>query len=264
MARVLALPEADHVQFPNPPLKAMLGQVRFPTILKIASPAGLAEFQEELRGDYPEYAEEQQLSLAIGPGGMSPAGESKNTKFSTTDGGWSVVLNPTFVTLEASIAKKYSNYEEFRERFARVWDAALRHLGPTKSAQQGLRYIDFFDWDDVTAAEWGRYISPTLLGLLGADALVGHVEHTLTDARLQLSDEMAISLKYGLVRGGPDNVLGFLLDTDCLSQTTHDDVTVDAVLSRFDAFHDEIHVLFHWAVTPEAKERFSDANARSD
>jgi len=263
MTRTLTLPDAEHEQFPTPPLKVMLGQVRFPAILKIAEPAGLAPFQEEIREEYSEYSEEQQLSLAVGPEGMSAAGESRNYRFTTTDGAWSVVLNPMFLTLEASIAKKYSNYQEFRDRFAHLWDVALRHLRPTKSVQQGLRYIDFFDWDDVAPAEWGRYINAHLLGVLGAENIVEHVQHTLTDTRLQLTSEMGLSLKYGLVRSGPENAVGFLMDTDCLSQAPQEDVSVEAILSRFDSFHDEIHVLFHWAVTPEAKERFRGGSASS-
>jgi uncharacterized protein (TIGR04255 family) len=264
MTRALALPDAKHEQFTNPPLKVMLGQVRFPAILKIASHAALASFHEEIRKEYSEYSQEQQLTIAVGPEGMSQAGEAKNHRFATADGAWSVVLNPNFLTLEASIAKKYSNYEAFRERFGFVWDVAVRQLEPTTVAQQGLRYIDFFDWDDVGPGDWGRYINPHLLGALGAPDVVGHVEHTVTDMRLRLTDEIALSFKYGLARSGPESALGFLMDTDCLSQTPQEDVSVEAVLSRFDTFHDEIHVLFHWAVTDEAKERFRAGSATSD
>ena len=96
---------------------------------------------------------------------MQPAAEaSKNYRFTTSDGGWSIVVNQGFVTLEASIATKYSTYEEFHDRFQQAWDAVLRHLEPTRIAQQGLRYVDFFDWDDVSLDNWSRYISPPLLG----------------------------------------------------------------------------------------------------
>ncbi|TMC47397.1 MAG: TIGR04255 family protein [Chloroflexi bacterium] len=264
MTRALSLPDADHEQFDNPPLKVMLGQVRFPAILKLADPAGLAAFQDEIRSEYSEYGVEQQLNLAVGPEGMSTAGEAKNYKFSTSDGAWSVVVNPMFVTLEASVATRYSNYEEFSDRFGRIWEAALRLLGPTKSQQQGLRYIDFFDWPDVAPSEWGRYLNPYLLGLLGAEEIVNNVEHTLTDARLKLTDDIAIAFKYGLVRSGPENALGFLMDTDCLSQTPQDDVTTEAILKRFNDFHEEIHRLFHWCLTPEAIERFRVGSARSN
>jgi uncharacterized protein (TIGR04255 family) len=264
MTGALPLPEAQHEQFVNPPLKVMLGQIRFPAILKVADMAALAAFQDEIRSEYTEYSVEQQLNIAVGPEGMSPSGEARNYRFATPDEAWTVILNPTFVTLEASVAKKYSNYAEFRERFAHIWDVVLRLLSPTKVAQQGLRYINFFDWQDVKVADWGRYINPHLLGLLGADEIAPNVEHTVADARLQLTEEIYITFKYGLVRSGPENARGFLMDTDCLSQVPQDDVDVNAVLARFDAFHDEIHRLFHWAVTAEAKERFRGASPGSD
>ena len=187
MPRSLSLPDAPHEQFPSPPLKAMLGQVRFPAILRVAKPAELAGFQDEIRNEYSEYSEEQQLNIAVGPEGIAATGEAKNHRFSTADGAWSIVLNPTFLTLEASIATEYSNYDGFRSRFAQVWDAALRHLQPAKAVQQGLRYIDHFDWADVSPTDWGRYINPHLLGILGVDDLARHVQHTLSDTRLEAS-----------------------------------------------------------------------------
>lgn len=258
MARILELPDADHVQYSNAPLKLMLGQVRFPAILKIAAPGGLASFQEEIRKDYSEYAEEQQIGLVISPEGMQPAGDmSRNYRFSTADGGWSIVVNQGFVTLEASIATKYSTYDEFHDRFERAWDAVLRHLEPTRITQQGLRYVDFFDWADVKPDGWDQFISSALLGTLGVKELVHHVEHSVTDVRLKLRDLGFMSLKYGLSRGGPENVLGFLLDTDVFSQVPQETTSVAFVMDRFKAFHEEIHVVFNWATTPAARERFN-------
>jgi uncharacterized protein (TIGR04255 family) len=256
MPRVLALPFANHEEFPNPPVKAMLGQVRFPAILKIAQSGELGGFQDEIRAEYPEYSQEQQISMALGPEGMSATEQVQNHRFATSDGSWSVVLNQTFLTLEASVATKYSNYDDFRDRFATVWQTALQHLGPLRATQQGLRYVDVLDWDDVVAGEWSEYVQQNLLGLLGVPELSQHVQHDLTDSRLQLTDEVFIALKYGLVRSGPESALGFMFDVDCLSQAPHEDIDVEAITSRFDAFHEEIHVLFHWAMKPKAKERF--------
>ncbi len=242
----------------------MLGQVRFPPILKIAAPGGLADIQEEIRDRYSEYSEEHQVNLAIGPQGIIPQAEANTHRFKSADGAWSVVLSTTSLTLEASIATKYSNYDEFRERFEHVWTVALRHLKPDQLVQQGLRYVDHLDWEDVGLGEWTRYVNQQLLGVLGVQELRERTVHTLTDARLELDDEVVLALKYGLVRSGPENALGFMLDTDCFSQAPTDDVSTERVRQQFDGFHDEIHVLFHWAFTDEAKERFRDASARGN
>lgn len=260
MARALTLPDHDREQFPHPPLKVMLGQVRFPAILRLTNLAGIAEFQEELRGEYPNFAQEQQLNIAVGPEGLAPGEETKNFRFSTADGGWSIVVNPTFLTLEAAVATKYSNYDEFRTRFAAIWAVALKYLQPASATQQGLRYVDHLDWPDVAPNEWGRYINSNLLGVLGAPELGVGIQHTLTDTRLELGDGVVLSFKYGLVRSGPESALGFLMDTDCFSQSTMENISVEDVVGRFDRFHEEIHVLFHWAATEEAKERFRSGN----
>lgn len=259
--RALALPDAAREQFSTPPLKVMLGQVRFPPILKVAAPGALADFQEEIADEYPLYSEEHQVNLAIGPQGVVPQAESSTHRFKSEDGAWSVVLSTTFVTLEASIATKYSNYDEFRERFEYVWTVALAQLKPSQLVQQGLRYVDHLDWDDVALGEWTRYVNEHLLGVLGVQELRERTVHTLTDARLELDDQVTLALKYGLVRSGPENALGFLLDTDCFKQAATVDVGPEHVSKQFDAFHDEIHVLFHWAFTDEAKERFRGASA---
>lgn len=234
----------------------MLGQVRFPTIARIASLSELAAFHEEIRGEYPEFGQEQQINLAVSSHGISPTDETRNHRFSTGDGAWSVVLNPSFVTLEASVVTKYSNFDDFRERFVTVWDATLRHLRPSRITQQGLRYVDHMDWPDVALSDWASYINVSLLGLLSVDGLSERVQHSLTDARLDLGEGTALSVKYGLARAGPEQALGFFLDSDCLMQTPTEDVSVEHVVDRFDRFHEEIHVFFHWATTAKAKERF--------
>jgi uncharacterized protein (TIGR04255 family) len=50
------IPAVEHEVFANPPLKVMLGQVRFPPVLRIADPAYLASFQEAVRHQFPPFA----------------------------------------------------------------------------------------------------------------------------------------------------------------------------------------------------------------
>src|SRR5271167_2927396 len=61
------IPQVEHEVFARPPLKAMLGQVRFPPILKIADLSSLGGFQETIREDWPQFSQEQQLSVLVGP-----------------------------------------------------------------------------------------------------------------------------------------------------------------------------------------------------
>jgi len=235
----------------------MLGQIRFPPVLRAADAAGLAPFQEELGDDFPNFAEEQQFSLSFGPEVPVQALPARSYRFSSGDGAWSIVVSPNSLTLEA-IADRYTSYDAFRERFARVWSVALRHLRPTRRLQQGLRYIDHIE-RDLSVREWTEWIRPELVGFVGDEALSDWVKQALTDIRFELS-EGTLAFKHGIVPSGPEAKWGYLLDFDYFEQKEDLDVGVDAVLAKFDAFHDELYAFFRWCVTEKALEEFRYAD----
>ena len=73
------IPTAEHEVFPNPPLKVMLGQLRFPPVLRIADPASLASFQDGIRHEFPTFRQEQQLTLMVGLQGPQGRGRLEYT-----------------------------------------------------------------------------------------------------------------------------------------------------------------------------------------
>lgn len=257
MPRSLSVPHVDHEQFESPPLKAMLGQVQFPPILRVADMAYLAPFQEAIAGQFPEFAEEQQVSLMVGPEGVLQSGAGKAYRFASADRSWSIVLSPTALTLEAA-ADRYTSYAEFRGRFEEVWEAARAHLRPTRRVQQGLRYIDHIE-RELSSAGWAEWIRPELLGVVGQPELSDHVLQSLADVRLKLSSGI-MSFKHGIVQAGPEGKWGYMLDFDYFRQQESDDTGTESVLEQFDVFHEEIYALFRWCVTPKALETFRRGN----
>src|SRR5262249_47297648 len=145
------------------PLRAMLGQVRFPTVLRIADLGALAPFQEAIRDDFPTYREEQQVSLVVLPQGPQAPQVQPAHRFVTQDQAWSILLTPDAVTLEADVTAGYTSYEEFVRRFRLVWAALLAAFAPSRVDRQGLRYVDHLEGDH-TATEWAAYINGDLLG----------------------------------------------------------------------------------------------------
>lgn len=252
MTVALNLPEVEHERFAEPPLKAMLGQLRFPPILRLADAAGLAPLQDALRDDFPELREEHQVSIAIGSEGAAQTAQ-RLWRLSTEDGAWSVLFAPDFVTLEAE-PNQYTDYQEFRERFARLWEVAFEHLKPLRRVQQGLRYIDHIA-GDLRGPEWERWINADLLGMTRLEGFADSLEHALTDVRFRLPDGQ-LSFKHGMVRAGPENAPGYLLDFDCFSQEPSEELDVETVLGLFDSFHDVIWRLFRFSVTDQAVEGF--------
>ena len=257
MTRVLDLPAVEHETLPSPPLKAMLGQVRFPPILRIADPSGLAVFQESLREEFPHLSEEQQISITIGPEGPTQKTDLRQWRFSSADKAWSIVLSPSFLTVEAA-ADRYTSYKAFRETFARIWEVALSELQPARRLQQGLRYIDHIE-KELPGPEWASFINPELLGPIADQRFGDRLKQAICDLRFEL-DSGQLAFKHGILTAGPENRVGYLLDFDYFEQEESEDLTVKTILSRFDAFHDEIYALFRWCITDKALEEFRRGN----
>jgi uncharacterized protein (TIGR04255 family) len=236
----------------------MLGQVRFPPILRLDDRDFLAPLQEELRASYPEFAQEDQLGFLVGPQGPVQTPATRRWRLATSDAAWSVVVAPEFLTLEAS-APAYTDYQEFRHRFGAVWDAALRHIRPSRRVQQGLRYVNHIE-RAMPIAAWRELVNPTLLGSFAIEVFGEELAQGICDLRIQRADGI-LAMKHGLLRAGPDQSIGYLLDFDYFSQTLSNDLAADDILRTFDDFHGVIYPLFRWSVTERAVRDFRGGGA---
>jgi uncharacterized protein (TIGR04255 family) len=246
----LTLPGFAHERFPNAPLKSMLGQVRFAPILQISDPGYLGPFQEQLRARYPRLEREDEVGVLVSTEGAFRTDASRRWRLSGPDA-WSVVLAIDFVTLEAG-PTNYTTFQEFRERFGEIWEATLSNLHPSHGAQQGLRYINHLE-RVIPPAEWRQLINPELLGAIGSDVLGDELQQAICDLRLTRPDGQLV-IKHGLVKAGPQQVQGYLLDFDYFTQDVGEDLSMERILNRFEAFHDVIYALFRWCLTDAATE----------
>jgi uncharacterized protein (TIGR04255 family) len=252
------IPDVEREVFPHPPLKAMLGQVRFPPILRIVDLGSLGGFQDAIRASWPMFAQEQQINVQIGPQGLQQAGTARALRFTASDSMWSALLTPDSLTMEADLSSgRYTSYEEFSERFAELWAALVDHFQPGGIVQQGLRYVDHFE-RDLPAAAWAEFINPELLGPLTGTFGTG-VMQTLSDLRFRRDDGVLV-FKHGIVPAGPDDKPGYLLDFDYFMQEQDDDISVDAVVKRFNSYHDVIYAFFRWCLTSRTLEELRDGN----
>ncbi|HTZ65212.1 MAG TPA: TIGR04255 family protein [Solirubrobacteraceae bacterium] len=249
----LDIPTVEHEVFRNPPLKAMLGRVRFPTVLRIADLPSLAPFQEAIRHEFPTFSQERQLSFVVGPQGPQGASAQQAFRFITEDGGWSILLTPETVTLEADVAVRYASYDEFVERFQLAWTAILTHFGPRQVARQRLRYVDHLE-SERSAPEWASLINPDLLGPV-VERFGDAVTQSASELRLSLADGVLV-FKHGMLPVGPDGKMGYLLDFDYSTEQPSDDTSLDAIMQRFNRYHETLHSFFRWCVTDAALEIF--------
>lgn len=251
------IPAVEHESFASPPLKAMLGQVRFPTDLRIADIQALAGFQHDIRADWPQFDREQQLKVVFGPQGIQEAGSAGAFRFTSEDRAWSAVLTPDSITLEAGIeASGYTSYEEFDRRFRSIWTALVEHFEPTAVLQQGLRYVNHIA-RQLPAAQWAELVNPELLGPI-ATSLSKDLVQAICDLRFD-RERGTLVFKHGIAAAGPENQMGYLLDFDCFCQERLEDTTVEALVKRFGESHEEIYAFFRWCLTEQALEEFRHA-----
>jgi uncharacterized protein (TIGR04255 family) len=131
----LTLPEVEHEHFEHSPLKSMLGQVRFPPILRLSERAFISAFQDALRADYPELQREDEVGLALSEDASFRTETSRRWRLVGRDG-WVINLAPEFVTLQVDPAS-YTDYTEFRGRFTVIWEQVLEHFPPPSQLSKG-------------------------------------------------------------------------------------------------------------------------------
>lgn len=253
MSLDIDIPRIEHEVFANPPLKVMLGQVRFPTVLRIADIGSLVPFQEAIRHQFPTFRQEQQITLMVVPQGPQGPTVQQAFRFITGDGAWSMLLTPDAVTLEADVAAGYTSYDQFVDRFRLVWGAIVGHFAPDRILRQGLRYVDHIE-GDRPAPEWASVINSALLGPV-VERFGAAISQTASELRLSRDDGVLV-FKHGMLPLGPDARMGYLLDFDYFNEEPSDDTSLEAVMGRFGGYHETLSRLFRWCVTDTALEAF--------
>ena len=253
MALPYQLPATPHVRLRKSPLQLLLGQIRYPPIMALADIRYIAPFQEALRGTYPEFGQEQQLGLQITPTGTVQTEDSRQWRLASGDGVWVILVNPSGITLQSG-SSDYTDYGEFRSRFAAIWDLALVHFRPSRRVQQGLRYVNHIE-GDLQAHEWSTMINPELLGPIGSPRFGNELRQAICELVLERPNGQ-FKLKHGIAATGPDMKRGYLLDFDYLTQQRPEELSLSEVLSSFDSFHELIYGMFRWSITPRALKSF--------
>ena len=86
-------------------------------------------------------------------------------------------------------------------------------------------------------------------------AMACDVFQAIADIRFRREDG-TLAFKHGLVPLGPENAPGYLLDFDYFTQEKDDDPSLDAIMQRFDRYHDVIYAFFRWCISERALEEF--------
>ena len=168
--------QSERCIYRNNPLAEVICQLRFPEILIIgANPP--AEFQEEIRADYPRYTARKEspaprITGAPGHFALDKQPETINYQFVSEDGIWRINMTSRFISLSCS---RYTCWEDFAGKLDKPLAAFIKVYKPAYFERIGLRYMNFISRRDLDleGMPFNELISPIYLGPLADEELSG-------------------------------------------------------------------------------------------
>ena len=251
----MPFPETERVIYKKNPLDKVICQLRYPPILKIDSEVP-AEFQENIRADFPFYKENFEIQQEITVGirrqlapeilNQSKKSEmSKNHEFTSQDNIWKINLTRTFLSISAS---KYRRWEDFFEMFKPSIRALQKVYAPPFFTRIGLRYIDIFDREKLGIPEmnWTELLKPHFLGLLSSEVgpKIKHFENIYEVNLADNSSVVRIAALFVMNRKSKDKCYKVDSDFYCPKRTNLSDYE-----DKLEFLHKRATRLIRWIIT---------------
>lgn len=246
------------------PVVYVLAQIRFSAVLKMAE--YIPAIQENLRGDYPRYEQQQTATLQIG--GQGVAAPPLATRWSFED----KAQQCGFIIDQSSLVFHTSNYVDFPHFRDQLLEgvAIVQNIVNTPLIERvGLRYIDLIMPTDDQPIE--RYMKPELVGFsLAPLGLNNEVNQQLVNARTEAGQiwvrftkamhasplppdlgSVALQLK----RVPSVDKESAIMDTDHFAEKSMD-FDMDQLTQVIDALHVPLGDVFKAAITEHAIEQW--------
>lgn len=259
----LQLPEPENVVFERPPLVLAVFQVRFSSLVEVASQDyDIKPFRNAIEDEYPHFTPVKQVAVQVDV----RSGEPKQTetvqwRFTDESANWTVVLASDFLTLEV---RRYKHFPEFTSRLRSLLSALVKHVRPKIGTRLGLRYINEIR---VGAERLSSIVRPELLGLLAVPELESHAAQCSQEAVLRLPDDQTIQMRFGFFPDGstvqpppgqqsPSGPF-FLLDFDAYKMFSAPillRMEPESIGEYVDRYHNEIEKIFRWSMTEKFTE----------
>jgi len=255
----MPFPQAQRVIYNKNPLDSVICQLRFSPILKIEGDIP-AEFQDRIRGDFPNFSETMQFKHVYTQGEkdapppdivkqlLQSSSGTKNYEFSSEDGHWKINLTRNFLALTSH---DYIRWEEFKERLKTPLNALIDIYAPNVFTRIGLRYVNvirrsILGLDNVG---WNELIKPSVLGIMGSTELSNHVKNFESRYEIGLSDEESIvKIITKFVQAEDDKEICYMIDSDFYDLKK---IGIDAAIEKLDFFNVRASRLIHWCITEQ-------------
>lgn len=254
-------PPPTEVPLAAAPLVRVIAQVRFPVIASVERRDFIGPFQEAIRSAYPVLRPEQNRSFLVGDKGVVDERTTTAWRFFDEGAHWTLTLAPDFLALETH---RYSNRNDFLERFHHVLDAAQEHINPAVIDRLGVRYISRIT--GASLEDLDTLVRPEVRGIL-ATPLQPHVFHSLTDNMLALPDDNRLIARWGVVPPNatvdpaaiePIGERSWILDLDAFRAFNPGEGRLEtaSIVAQARTFAERIYSVFRWAVTEEFLRRY--------
>jgi len=223
-------------------LAEVICQLRFPEILAISANPPV-EFQEVIRGTFPQYNVRQEVSAPKQP-------PVPNYQFVSPDGTWRINLTGKFISLTCN---HYRCWEDFAKQLDKPLAAFIKLYRPAFFERIGLRYLNFFSRTalNLENVPYSRLLDPCWLGPLSQDDVVpSAVTHCGVDTQLNLKSGCRVKIHAGpgLVKrnGQSDPEPKFIFDMDLFMPGQ---VPVNHSAGALQTLHSQAFPIFRGAIT---------------
>ena len=257
----MPFPKSDREIYKNNPLDGVICQFRFPTILSISSEPP-AKFQEEIRREYPLYAQQGPPDIPDIPAeiraslpsqirdalpGLGLAQGPITYTFQTEDLTRTIALAQDSVSVSES---RYRQWDDFRAEIERAENILREIYAPAFYTRVGLRYRDVLDRRHygLDSVPWSDLLNPVFLGVLGSKEIAQDVQQFQTRALLTIPDVDGgqVLLQHGIAVREEDGEPAYLIDADFFTENRCD---YDAAFKATNKFNRWAGHLFRWAIT---------------
>lgn len=237
------------VKYKNSPLKEVIFQLRFPTILSINAKEPV-ELQERLRAEYPLYSDNIEQIKERQANGEVTESSAHRYQFISADGQYMVSLSSSFIALSTLC---YETWEKFSDRIENVLKSFLEVYQTKIFVRVGLRYKDVITKSRYGFAgkKWNELVKPEVIGIISDIDEKNLMEYHLMSVHKQKEDESVVRNQFEFVLVDKHDEISLLLDCDySLSQV----LPVENYLEIAEMLHNHSSNFIENSITPALRE----------
>lgn len=247
----MPFPASERVVYERNPLEQVICQLRFPSILKIASQEP-AEFQDLVRKKYPLYEHTpsrpdlpDQWSDVLSKLGVDFGGEVKH-EFRSESAKQAIALTKDFVAFTDS---DYKRWEQFIDEVRTTKHALETVYEPAFYSRVGLRFRDEIDREqlDLGQVPWADLLRDVLLGFLHDKGVRSRISETQTQLAIRLDEPLGsfMAIRHGLENRSDTGSEVYFIDIDCFISGK---VNTNDVTPALESFHRVSGDFFRWVI----------------